>query len=443
MIRQRGLLCNYRFIYYNKNNMTIYNENKKGYKNTKIGWIPDEWEVKKLSNIGVFLKGKGIRKDEIIPEGIPAVRYGEIYTMHDDYIKYFSSFISDTSAKNSNKLVHGDLLFAGSGESLVDIGKCIAFPYEHEAYAGGDIIILRNHKQESIFMGYLMNHELFKRQTYNLGQGHSVVHIYASSLKGISIPLPPLPEQKKIAEILSTWDKAIEQSQKLIEKLILRKKGLMQQLLTGSLRLISDSGQKFNGEWMNLKLGDIADRITQKNLELNDTVVTISAQRGFVKQEDYFKKRVASDTLSGYYLIDKGDFAYNKSYSKGYPMGAFKRLNDLDKAVVTTLYICFSIKDIVCSDYMVYFFEGGLMTNNLMKIAQEGGRAHGLLNISLGDFFSLKLTIPPLSEQTAIAKVLTTADEEIQTQKSFLAKLQLQKKGLMQQLLTGQKRVNI
>lgn len=254
----------------------------------------------------------------------------------------------------------------------------------------------------------------------------------------LNIPLPPLAEQKKIAVILSCWDKAIETTQKLIEQLQLRKKGLMQQLLTGKKRL-----PMFGGEWEEVKLSDISNRITKKNKELNDNVVTISAQRGFVKQEDFFNKRVASSTLSGYYLIKRGQYAYNKSYSKGYPMGAFKRLDNLNKAVVTTLYICFEITEKVDSNFMLFFFEGGRMIENLMKIAQEGGRAHGLLNIGIKDFFNLKLIIPPIKEQTAIAQILTTADKEIVQTQHYLQKLQQQKKGLMQQLLTGQKRVKV
>ncbi|MCP4522150.1 MAG: restriction endonuclease subunit S [Cytophagales bacterium] len=258
-----------------------------------------------------------------------------------------------------------------------------------------------------------------------------------SIIKSIKVLLPPFPEQKKIAKILSTWDEAIEQNQKLIEQLKLRKKGLMQQLLTGKKRLAG-----FDGEWKEVSLSDITLRVTKKNSELNDNVVTISAQRGFVKQEDYFNKRVASSTLSGYFLIEKGEFAYNKSYSKGYPMGAFKRLDEFDYAVVTTLYICFKTKNNVNSDFLLEFFEGGMLVKGLMRIAQEGGRAHGLLNISLGDFFGLKLTIPSLEEQVAISKVLNSANQEIQLQEQKLEFLQQQKKGLMQKLLTGQIRVS-
>jgi len=264
----------------------------------------------------------------------------------------------------------------------------------------------------------------------------TIMDLQLGDLRKTKIPLPPLPEQKKIADILSIWDKAIVTTQGLIDKLQLRKKGLMQQLLTGKKRLPG-----FEGAWEECIFSDVANRLTKKNTELNDNVITISAQRGFIRQEDYFNKRVASKTLSGYYLIDKGQFAYNKSYSKGYPMGAFKRLDDFDKAVVTTLYICFEITEKANSNFMVYYFEGGMLVRNLMKIAQEGGRAHGLLNISLGDFFGLKMTLPSTEEQTAIAQVLTKADEEINRTQNYLEQLQEQKKGLMQQLLTGQRRV--
>jgi type I restriction enzyme S subunit len=207
------------------------------------------------------------------------------------------------------------------------------------------------------------------------------------------------------------------------------------------------SGKKrlpgFEGEWEEFIFSDITERINRKNVEADDTVVTISAQRGFILQEDYFNKRVASDTLINYTLVHNGEYCYNKSYSKGYPMGAFKRLDDFEKAVVTTLYICFSLKENVDSDFLNQYFGAGKMIPGLMRIAQEGGRAHGLLNISLPDFFRLPVTIPMLEEQTAIAQVLNTADQEIELLTSQRNQLQLQKKGLMQQLLTGKKRLKI
>jgi type I restriction enzyme S subunit len=201
----------------------------------------------------------------------------------------------------------------------------------------------------------------------------------------------------------------------------------------------------FNEKWKAACLGDFFERVTRKNDEVNTTVVTISAQRGFIMQNDYFNKVVASDILNNYFLVERGEFCYNKSYSNGYPWGATKRLNDFEKAVVTTLYICFGIRDNgkTSGEFFEQFFESGSLEEGLSKIAHEGGRAHGLLNVTPSDFFALKITVPEYAEQVAIASVLQTSDKEIQILKCKLHKLKDQKKGLMQQLLTGKKRLKI
>jgi len=420
--------------------MSKANENRKGYKKTKLGWIPDEWEVLKSKDVIQFQGGAAFSSKDQCDEGvkwlkIANVGVGKAKWGTESYLPY--SFLE---SNQNYKLSTGDVVMALTRPILNKKLKICKIKDE-------DGVSLLNQRVSKInvnenidldFSYYFFQTPYFVYSMEIAMAGTDPPNIGNADLYKIKIPLPPLPEQKKIAQILSTWDEAITTTENLIEKLKTRKKGLMQQLLTGKTRL-----KGFSGEWKSVKLGDVAERITKKNIELNDNVVTISAQRGFVKQEDFFNKRVASDTLSGYYLIEKGEFAYNKSYSKGYPMGAFKRLDELDKAVVTTLYICFKIKEKVVSDFMLDYFEAGLMINNLMKIAQEGGRAHGLLNISLGDFFSLELQIPEAGEQKAIAEILTTANEEINKNEKYLSELQTQKKGLMQKLLTGEVRVKI
>ena len=249
---------------------------------------------------------------------------------------------------------------------------------------------------------------------------------------------PPLAEQKHICDLLSLWDTAIAKQTALIEQLTLRKRGLMQQLLTGEKRL-----KGFEGDWKRIKLGDIAERITRKNEEDNQNVVTISAQRGFVVQTDFFNKSIASEILDNYYLVHKDEFCYNKSYSNGYPMGAIKRLKAFDKAVVTTLYICFKLKEKPQTniDFFEQYCESGLLNKELVKVANEGGRAHGLLNVTSDDYFNMHMSVPSFEEQTAIATVLVNADKEIEIQKQKLAAMQEQKKGLMQVLLTGKRRI--
>ena len=406
------------------------------YKQTELGLIPEDWEVKKLGELGFFFKGKGVPKTSIETEGkYKCLTYGDLYTKYDYVIKNVKSFINDAS--DSQEINFGDICIAGSGETIEDIGKCAVFIDDKTGYAGGDIIIFRS-DENPLTLSYILNSDLCKRQKYRLGQGHSVVHIYSSQLQNLKIPLPPLPEQKKIADCLSTWDCAIEKQSQLINALTQRKKALMQQLLTGKKRLPG-----FEGEWKEVKLGDLFEKINRKNEEGNTNVVTISAQRGFVKQTDFFNKSVASETLDNYSLIYHGEFCYNKSYSNGYPLGATKRLIAFEKAVVTTLYICFKIKDQKKSNgsFFEQFFEANSLDRSLIKIAQEGGRAHGLLNVSLSDFFNIKIKLPPIEEQTAIAEILAAADRELQLQKEKLAQLQTQKKGLMQVLLTGKKRL--
>jgi type I restriction enzyme S subunit len=211
----------------------------------------------------------------------------------------------------------------------------------------------------------------------------------------------------------------------------------MQQLLTGKRRL-----KGFEGAWKEVRMKDVFERVTRKNIEGNTNVITISAQRGFVRQDDFFNKIVASEILDNYFLVQKGEFCYNKSYSNGYPWGATKRLNDFEKAVVTTLYICFGLKNEHNSgDFFEQYFEANLLDKGLTKIAHEGGRAHGLLNVTPSDFFDLKITIPTQKEQTAVACILQTADQEIQLLKAKAEKMKEQKKGMMQVLLTGKIRL--
>ncbi|MCU5786922.1 type I restriction-modification system subunit S [Alcanivorax marinus] len=247
-------------------------------------------------------------------------------------------------------------------------------------------------------------------------------------------------EQQKIAKILSTWDEAIATTEQLLANSEQQKKALMQQLLTGKKRLPG-----FEGGWLSAKVGDVFRRVTTKNEGRSANVVTISGQQGLIRQQEFFNKSVASEILDGYFLISKGQFAYNKSYSKGYPMGAVKRLNRYSEAVVTTLYICFEIADeeLASGDYFEHYFEAGLLNRGLSKVANEGGRAHGLLNVKPADFFSLSVSLPNLDEQKAIAKVLASAEGEVQELEKDVSLLQKQKKALMQQLLTGKRRVKV
>jgi len=187
-----------------------------------------------------------------------------------------------------------------------------------------------------IYYSMLQKEYLFKE----LAKGNMIPGLTRSDILSAKILTPPYSEQRAISRLLDLMDSAINQHNLLIAQKELRKKWLMQNLLTGKKRL-----KGFGGEWKNTTLSKLFERVTRKNTEVNTNVVTISAQRGFVRQTDFFNKSIASEITNNYFLVEKGEFCYNKSYSNGYPWGATKRLNDYDKAVVTTLYICFGIMD--------------------------------------------------------------------------------------------------
>lgn len=196
------------------------------------------WVTTKLGNLGVFLKGSGVRKDESTSGDLPCVRYGEIYTKHTDYIKNFHSWISKEVATTARRLRVGDLLFAGSGETKEEIGKCVAFVDDFEAYAGGDIVILRPENVSSVFMGYYLNTDPINRQKASKGQGDAVVHIGTSALADIDTTIPSLEEQTAIATILSDMDTEIDALETKLVKARQLKQGMMHSLLTGKIRLV-------------------------------------------------------------------------------------------------------------------------------------------------------------------------------------------------------------
>lgn len=194
-------------------------------------------------------------------------------------------------------------------------------------------------------------------------------------------------------------------------------------------------------EWGEERLKHYFKRLTRKNSEKNQNVLTISAQYGLISQEDFFNKSVASEDKSNYFLLKKGDFAYNKSYSNGYPYGAIKRLDYYEKGIVSPLYICLESLQENTSDYFAQYFEAGLLNKEIHAVAQEGARNHGLLNIAVEDFFNTRVVVPKVPEQEKIAEILAGQDRVIALKEELLAEKQKQKKYLMQQLLTGKKRL--
>ncbi len=198
----------------------------------------EDWACKKLGEVGCFSKGIGITREQSQSGNLPCIRYGEIYTRHNDFINKYYSFISREVAKTSKRIKMGDILFAGSGETKEEIGKCVAFTKNEEAYVGGDIIILSPQNVDSLFLGYYLNTPKIVKQKASKGQGDAVVHISSSNLASIIINLPALSEQHRIATIFSDMDAEIAGMETKLSKYKAIKQGMMQELLTGRIRLV-------------------------------------------------------------------------------------------------------------------------------------------------------------------------------------------------------------
>ena len=192
----------------------------------------------------------------------------------------------------------------------------------------------------------------------------------------------------------------------------------------------------FTEDWEQRKLSQITVRVTRKNGNQSDLPLTISAQDGLVDQRKYFNRQVASRDMTNYYLIKKGEFAYNKSYSEGYPFGAVKRLDYYDIGALSTLYILFEITDKnISSDFLVSYYMTHLWYKEVSKRAAEGARNHGLLNISTEDFFNSELNIPnSIEEQVKIGNLIKQFDKFITLHQRKLNNLKLKKKALLQKL---------
>ncbi|QKQ28870.1 restriction endonuclease subunit S [Staphylococcus hominis] len=197
----------------------------------------------------------------------------------------------------------------------------------------------------------------------------------------------------------------------------------------------------YKDSWFSYKLNDISERVTRKNKNLeSQRPLTISGQLGLIDQIEYFNKSVSSKNLTGYTLIKKGEFAYNKSYSNGYPLGAIKKLERYDLGILSSLYICFSFNKNIDKNFMKNYFESTKWYREVANIAVEGARNHGLLNIPVNDFFNININLPIQYEQEKIGNFFSKLDQQIELEEKKLELLEQQKRGYMQKIFSQQLR---
>lgn len=408
------------------------------FKPSEVGPIPEEWEVKALGEVGVFSKGLGVSRSESNSGALPCVRYGEIYTDYNDYIKEFRSFISEKVAAGAKLMSPGDILFAGSGETKEEIGKTVAFlGGVDRAYCGGDILILSPSRgYDSKFLGYVCNSQPIVAQKASRGQGDAVVHIRSGSLAEVVIPVPPRPEQEKIAEALSDVDGLLAAMTKLIKKKHAIKQGAMQQLLTGKKRLAG-----FTGKWVEKRLGDCGYWIgggtpsTRISQYWNGSIPWISSSdivEGDVRKVQYSR-----------FITQE---AVKNSATAICPIGTIHIVArvGVGKIAVATRDTCTSqdYTNLVLEKNDVWFFA--YLVSRTMMALKEETQGTSIKGLSLEDLKKIVIKVPPfLAEQKAIAAVLTDMDAEIMALEAKLSKYESIKQGMMQELLTGKTRLSV
>ncbi|MCK9404410.1 MAG: restriction endonuclease subunit S [Chitinophagaceae bacterium] len=390
-----------------------------------------------MGTLGKFSKGKGIAKSDLVEQGIPCVLYGELYTTHNTVIKRLRSCINRQTAVSSQRVFQNDILFAGSGETPEEIGKAAVFLGTDEVYVGGDIIIFSPTGCDSRFLAYLLNSYIVQRQTYSMAQGYSVVHIYSYHLSSLHIPLPPLPEQKKIAEILSTWDEAIEKLDQLIEKKKLLKKGLMKQLLTGKKRFPG-----FVEEWKEVRLGDVVylrHGYQFRNFDFTESGIPIIKIGNVVGPNLDLSdvSYIATDRLAEFssIVLRDGDILMSLTGN----IGRVVQVSGLTQPVLQNYRVGhFSpTDDRILKPYLKFLLESDEVLNQISSLSNQSAQA----NFGKQDMDKIVVRLPSIAEQRKVAELLSCCDTET-TLLNLKRTIQSdQKKGLMQELLTGKIRV--
>lgn len=400
--------------------------------------VKSKWKEYLLRDIGIFRKGSGISRDESQTGTIPAVRYGEIYTTHHNYVRQYKSHISEEVARRALQVKYGDILFACSGETKEDIAKCVAIVDGKEVYAGGDIIVLSpTVKTNPIFLGYILNTADIIRQRAQLAQGDAIVHISVSAIQSIMITMPEYEEQCSIATALSDIDALITNLEKLIAKKKAIKQGAMQELLTGKRRLPG-----FGGVWETVRLGDHCAVLRGGSPRPIQAYLTSSPQGanwikiGDVREGDKYitatAERIIEAGISKSREVFVGDFILSNSMSFGRPY-----ILKINGCIHDGWLVIQNYQDSFDQQYLYYVLGSDMVKSQYISMA-AGSSVQNLNKEKVGNVMLHK---PDIEEQHSIAAILSDMDEEISKYEHQLRKYKGVKQGMMSELLTGRIRL--
>ncbi|MBI1249027.1 restriction endonuclease subunit S [bacterium] len=395
--------------------------------------IPKSWRKKKLADIADVQTGIAKGKKNIAdPVTRPYLRVANVQDGHLDLSEIKTIEVSRHELDRFSLKV-GDVLFTEGGD-FDKLGRGTVWQGEVPNCLHQNHVFAVRMKNGDMLPYFLATYAAsFWGRTYFLScskQTTNLASINSTQLKEMPLPVPPLPEQRKIAAILSTWDRSIELTEKLIVAKQRRKQALMQQLLTGKVRL-----PRFHDEWTTCKAGNLFAKRSEKGIAGLPTL-SVTMQNGLVRRDTIDRKMDTTLTPEEHLLIRRGDIAYNM-------MRMWQGASGLadENGIVSPAYVVLSPMDTVFPKFAAYFFKLPYTVKQFEDYSF--GLTSDRLRLYYKDFSAIKMRIPPLGEQEAIADFLLTCDSEIKLLEARVGRLASQKNGLMQQLLTGKIRVQV
>lgn len=411
-------------------------EKKENVPRLRFPGFSGEWERKKLGEVGKCQSGVGFPEDEQGGKiGVPFYKVSDM-----------NNYGNEHEMTNANNYVTVEQINRKGWKPITEVPAII--------FAKVGAAIMLNRKRLCLVPFLLDNNTMAYKFGQNwcpnfgktlfenvnltkLVQVGALPSYNSADVENLVIYIPEKQsEQEKIGIFFKQLDKLITFHVHKLNSLKKLKAGLIQKMFPKDGEDFPEVRfPGFTDAWELHKLKDITARVTRKNKNIESTLaLTISAQDGLIDQNEFFNKTVASRDVSGYYLIKNGEFAYNKSYSNGYPWGAIKRLDRYDMGVLSTLYIVFKPTN-VNSDFLNKYYDTNCWYSEISKRAAEGARNHGLLNISTSEFFETEIMVPiDIEEQAKIGEFFITIDNLITLHQQKLNHLQKQKKALLQQM---------
>jgi type I restriction enzyme S subunit len=328
-------------------------------------------------------------------------------------------------------------LFAGSGETIDEIGKSAVYLKNDPCYAGGDIIIFSPKETDSLFLVHLLNMGEARKKLRELGQGQAVVHLYKSDLENLSVTIPHLPEQRRIVSILETWDRAIDEVTNEIYLKEQIKEVVTQKMLFGK----NDKSAQFQknryltvpSSWKIVNIGEVAKSISRKNSQNNSLpVLSCTVHRGLVDSLSFFKKQIFSKNLSTYKIVKRNQFVYATNHIEEGSIG----LQDIyDEGLVSPMYTVFECDERILPEYLYPLLKTELFRHVFESATSSSVNRRGSLRWSA--FSKIKIPLPSLAEQHQIIAIISASKKEIALLEKKLSNLRSQQSYILNALMTG------